>query len=167
MAEPASFGELPDPSARLVEWLDECRKLRSSLEAPDLADGPHALMRQLVQARGTLDRVEEIVASLIRLKGQTREAVLSSKYRLEDAEGKAYQSRAVAFSEYSTGREREAWVATQTTIEKVEFRRFTLLDERVGTALDEAKVVQRGVDAVRRDIDARLRIMTYERQLER
>ena len=156
-----------DLTELLTEWLQECHTLRSQIEKPDLADGVHAIHKQLLSARRALDRIETHLARLIRLKGRTNWVFQSAKWALEDAETKAYDSRKLTFGDYATGREKEAWVSTQTTIEKVALRKALIRDGEVGAALEEVKVLHRGVDSVRRDTDTRLRIITFERALER
>jgi hypothetical protein len=151
----------------LTGWLQECHTLRGQIEKPDLADGVHAIHRQLLSARRALDRMEAHLTRLIRLKARTNAVFQSAKWTLEEAEAKAYDSRKLTFNEYATGKEKEAWVATQTTIEKMALRKALLRDSEVGAALEEVKVLHRGVDSIRRDADTRLRIITFERSLER
>lgn len=163
---PESFDESSVTNA-IESWLTEARTLRSHLDRPDVTDGPNALRRQIVQARSTLDRVEEIVARLIRLRGRVHDQLLVAQYALEDAEARAMGERQIAFGEYSTKKERYAWLASETRAELEFLRPTQRLYDSIDAALDEARLIHRGVDAVRRDIDTRLRVMTFERQLER
>ena len=93
--------------------------------------------------------------------------MLAAKWALEEAESKAYNSRKVAFGEFSTGKEKEAWVYSQVVPEKMALNRLLLLDEEVGATLEIVRTLHRGVDSFRRDTDARLRLITFERSLER
>jgi hypothetical protein len=166
--EPESFdSDLPDLSPRLLKWVAECTAIRRALDKPDLADGPHALHKQLLQARRGLDRIEEVLTQLIGLKSRTRSGVNGAKWALEEAESKAYTSRRVSFGEFATGKEKEAWVYTQTVPEKMALNRLLLLDEEVGATLEIVRTLHRGIDSFRRDTDARLRLITFERSLER
>jgi hypothetical protein len=163
----SSVSDLPDLSPRLLKWVSECSAIRKALDKPDLADGPHALHKQLLQARRGLDRIEEVLTQLVALRGRTRAGMLGAKWALEEAESKAYTSRKIAFGEFTTGREKEAWVYTQTVIEKLGLNRLTLLDEEVGATLEIVRTLHRGIDSFRRDTDSRLRLITFERSLER
>lgn len=166
--EPASsISDLPDLSPRLLQWVAECTAIRRAVDKPDLGDGPHALHKQLLQARRGLDRIEEVLTQLVALKSRTRTGMQAAKWSLEEAESKAYNSRKVAFGEFATGKEKEAWVYTQTVPEKLALNRLMLLDEEVGATLEVVRTLHRGIDSVRRDTDTRLRIITFERSLER
>jgi hypothetical protein len=151
----------------ITGWLQECHTLRSQIEKPDLSDGAHAIHKQLLSARRVLDRTEAHLIRLIRLKARTNAVFQSAKWTLEEAESKAYDSRKLTFGDYATGKEKEAWVSTQTTVEKMALRKALLRDSEVGAALEEVKVLHRGVDSIRRDADTRLRLITFERSLER
>lgn len=151
---------------RLAAWLDEARTLRDGLEVPAPEDGPHALHRQLVQARRALDRVETIVADLIRLRGRSSDAVRSAKARLRRAEDVALQGRTRGFDQYVSARERMAWLTAKTSTEQDDLLNVETFDARVATVLDEARLLYRGVDAVRRDVDSRMRLMSIETRLE-
>lgn len=148
-------------------WLVEARGLRGSLALPDPTDGPNALRRQIVQARSVLDRVEEIVSRLIQLRARVHDQLLVAQFALEDAEAEALKERKLAFAEYTTRKERYGWIASETVIETGVWRHCQRLYDTVDAALDEAKLMHRGVDAVRRDVDVRLRVIGLERQLER
>lgn len=163
----SSVSDLPDLSPRLLKWVAECTSIRKALDKPDLGDGPHALHKQLLQARRGLDRIEEVLTQLIALKARSRAGMLAAKWDLEEAESKAYNSRKVAFGEFSTGKEKEAWVYSQTVSEKFALNRLIILDEEVGATLEIVRTLHRGIDSYRRDTDARLRIVTFERSLER
>jgi hypothetical protein len=166
--EPESSGsDLPDISPRLLKWVSECTTIRRALDKPDLGDGPHALHKQLLQARRALDRIEEVLTQLVALKARSRAGMLAAKWELESAESKAYNSRKIGFGEFTTGREKEAWVYSQTVVEKLTLNRLMLLDEEVTATLDIVRTLHRGADSVRRDADTRLRLMTFERSLER
>lgn len=163
----SSVSDLPDLSPRLLKWVDECTSLRKAVDKPDLADGPHALHKQLLQARRGLDRIEEVLTQLISLKSRSRAGMQAAKWQLEEAESRAYNSRKIAFGEFATGKEKEAWVYSQVVPEKMALNRLLLLDEEVGATLEIVRTLHRGIDSFRRDTDARLRLITFERSLER
>jgi hypothetical protein len=165
--EPESSFDSVDLRGRLLDWLKECAQLRAQVLKPDLADGVRDIHKQLLTARRALDRMETHVARLLRLRNRTRQAMLAAKWALEEAEDKAYDSRKLTFGDFTTGREKEAWVSTRTVVEKMNLHKATLLDEEVGAALEEVRVYHRGVDGARRDAETRLRILTFERSLER
>ncbi len=157
-----------DSEQRLAAWVEECVELRKKLQGVfSNDDGPAKVHEALLRARAVLDRVEEIVVTLTRLKGRTHSAYVTARHALKEAEDAAYTKRSVGFGEYVTGRERDAWASTQTVTERLEFKRLERLDSEVGAALEACKIIFRGIDGVRRDADTRLRFMTFERQLER
>jgi hypothetical protein len=166
MQELESSVDLPELAPQLAALVLEAGKLRK-LEPPDVGDGPSRLHQQLVWARAALDRVEEIVAQLIALHGRVRHAVLSARHDLEEAENKAYGSRAVSFDQFDTGRQRSAWVGQRTLAERERAHRVDLLENDVSAALEEVKLVRWGIDGVRRDVQTRVQIMSIERSIER
>ena len=160
--------EPPDLEPHLVRWVEEAIALRKKVTGVfSNDDGPRRVHDALLHARAVLDRSEEILVMLTRLKGRTHVSYVAARRALREAEDKAYQSRSVGFEQYVSAREREAWVSTQTMPERMEFARAEKLDLEVELALDAVKVIHRGIDSVRRDADTRLRFMTFERQLER
>lgn len=159
--------DLPDLEARLAGWVEEAVKLRGALPPIDVGDSPNSLHTQLVKSRAILDRVEEITIGLIRLKGRTHKAKVGARHALRQAEDEAYTSRSVSFDQYITAREREAWVGQRTTDQRADFVSAERFDISVESALEAVKTIRWGIDGYRRDADARLRLMTFERQLER
>jgi hypothetical protein len=132
-----------------------------------MGDGPNAIHEQLVKGRAVLDRVEEITVTIIRLKGRTAARLAAAKRDLRDIEDEAYTSRKVQFEQYVTGREREAYASLTTGAQRQAVRESEQQDISAGAALEAVKTVRWGIDGYRRDADTRLRLMTYERQLER
>ena len=159
--------DLPELDTRLAAWVEEAGKLRASLPRVAIEDGPQALHEQLVKSRAVLDRVEAITVMLMKLKGRTHAALVAAKHGVREDEDAAYTSRRVSFDQYATGREREAWAAQASIDTRAKLMKIEQLDINTGTALEVVKMLRWGIDGYRKDADTRLRLMTYERQLER
>jgi hypothetical protein len=93
--------------------------------------------------------------------------VLFHKEELRVAEDEALASRSTGFSDYVSTRERMAWLGGRTVAEHASLLSAQTAQLHVKTALEQAQLLHRGIDNYRRDAETRLRIMTYERQLER
>jgi hypothetical protein len=148
-------------------WVREMSELRFGLPVPDVGDGPHALHTQLVGARKSLDRAEWILATVGRLHGIARETLVHSKRTLKVTEDVALQSRGKGFPDFVSTRERLAWLAGRTIDEETELMKTEVVYERLSTVMDELRLLHRGIDSYRRDIDTRLRILTWDRSLDR
>jgi hypothetical protein len=149
--------------------VDEAWNLRKGLAVPRLDDGPTALHEQLLAARRALDRVEELVVVASRAVTVAHGQWMVRQDALQEAEDRIMSNQNVGrqLGDFSTGRERMALVASKTGVQRVEARRAERTYEVLKSALEQLRIIHRGVNSVRYDCDTRLRLMTFERSLER
>lgn len=158
---------MSDLPQQLAEKVAEALKLR---EAAYPSDGysTKELHDHLVRVRASLDRVEGLQTDLVVLKGKVanKHAILKANY--EDAWGASATSRRQSFSsDYSSAKERDAHHDLAAMKDKVALRQFEVVVRDVDTALEVVRTCHRGLDATRRDIDTRIRLLSVETQLER
>lgn len=141
------------------------RDLREEVGIGD-QDDPVSLHDQLKKNRKAMDRAETFVAELGRLHSKAAIAEEDYKGYLEDAEATALQKAGPA-EEYSSGKERNARLAVMVMDERIALRKAARQRAEIQEALDYARTLFRGMDASRRDVETRLRMITLETGLEK
>lgn len=148
----------------LIATIKEAAELRASAVHDGVpTEGPGELHDQLLVHRRALDRLEDHVAKLSRLKARADRAVREKQDVLEDAEAHADQLR----EEFSTAKERNAHLAVQTMDQRIALRKVTRQRDEIVEALEYCRTLYRGLDGSRRDLDARIRLITLQTSLEK
>lgn len=156
-------GEIPEALEHAVRSMSD---LRNGVGIGTSTAGPADIHIQLLQNRACLDRAETFVAQLGRLHARACIAEEDLKGALEDAEANAIQEAGPA-EEFSTAKERNARLLVRTFDERIVLRKLSRQRAEIWEALDYARTLFRGMDAVRRDTETRLRLITLETGLER
>jgi hypothetical protein len=148
------------------QWVAEAIALRAGAHLPDTAVvSPQQLRDALVDCRGRLDRVDELLVSATRLKAtEQRDAVRCRAYYETQWDQAAQRVPAV---EYASARERLAQVNLFVVADA---RAARVADEAVSYATegyDVLRTIQRGLDGLRMDIHRMLTAITFESGLER
>lgn len=156
-------GEIPEALEHVVRSMSD---LRSGVGIGEETAGPGDIHVQLQRNRACLDRAETFVAQLGRLYSRASIAEADLKGALEDAEATAITEAGPA-EEFSTAKERNARLLVRTFDERIALRKVSRQRAEIGEALEYAKTLFRGMDAVRRDTETRLRLITLETGLER
>ena len=155
-------------SGEIPEGLDyairEVADLRSQC---GIGEGsPAELHKQLVKNRQAMDRAETFVAQLARLHSRAQIAEQDLAGELEDAEAKALK-QAGAAEEFSTAKERNARLNVLTIDHRIALRKATRQRAEISEVLEYARTLYRGMEASRRDVETRLRMITLEGGLDR
>lgn len=151
---------------KLVRLLDEAYELRHGVTAGDINDSLPLMHAHLVRAGQARDRLDTILATFIRVAGQTRGQMIEAKDAYEDAWQKVATAKSVGFQDYSTAKAKDADVDAKVMGEKFALRRAEKQDREMQSAMDYVKHLHRGVDSVRRDLELRVRIITTESRLQ-
>lgn len=146
--------------------VEEARVLRE-LSPWDLDDPPMVLHAHLIEVRARYDRVEAILATLIEYRTRTR-ALLNEAREAHEAlwDAKATGRKADAL-EYMAGRERVAHVNVDVIPQRRRLRALERVELVIDGAVESVKLIHRGLDTVRRDLDTRIRLLMLEDRLER
>lgn len=151
-------------SGLLESMCTEAEELRHSVSEPSTEETLTDLHDRLVRTRQAQDRIEGILAKLIRLRGKSRRTVRTAKGDLDEKLNTVIRGSRVV--EYSTAREREAVYDLGCFQQK----RGLLITERMLAEVEMAhefvSLLHRGIDGSRRDIDLRIRVVSLESRLE-
>lgn len=162
MDDPGTLGE------KLTGFCQEADSHREAARSGDLGDGLRVLHERLLRARAGVDRVEEIVASLGRVRRDTSLTVEGCQDALEDAYARLVTAPSShGGDQWTTGHERDAQRRLQTVSERLDLRRAQRVDGDVVAAYEYAKVKHRGLLDSCRTIEVRIRLIALEGQLER
>jgi len=161
-----------DLADRLNTHLTEAILLRGELPPmPGTQAAPHEVHEHLLDVRRRLDRVEHLLALGLRVRAMAHRGVARSTADAEEAWDDAIlrvRSAPVRRGdEYSSARER----AAEANLATIEARRAVRAAQDAASHCDEAvdvlRTLHRGLDSVRQDTLAVLRLMQFESHLER
>lgn len=158
--------DLPGIPVVVRGWITEGVALRAGAQLPDApTPGPAELREALVDCRGRLDRVDELLVFSTRLKAAASRHAVSSRAAHEDKWDQA--AARVPAIEYQSSRDRAAQLnllIVATT------RAARQADEQLSLATEAYEVLrtlQRGLDGLRMDLHRMLTAITFESGLER
>lgn len=162
-------------STPLVEALDaritETHRLRRECQAPPMSDGPVAVLTALVDARARLDRVEELLSEVLRLRNSARRLARAAKDEVDDAWAAKVAGPGGRRSRGDFGdpapRERYAEADLAVLEQRRRERQYAEQLAQAEEATEFVQLAHRGLSEVRRDLHVMLRAMEVERSLER
>lgn len=146
--------------AALAVEANELRTIGLSNESETLSD----LYERLLRARQSQDRLEAIVAELGRLRSRARIQVAQANDTYEDA-WRAVMDK-TKIGEYSSAKEREAMYTSGAVQELINLRKAKRLAADVDEVYEYCLLKYRGLDAARREIDSRVRLINVQGMLE-
>lgn len=153
-----------DQDAYLKKALQEANELRKSVHHDGMpTEGPADLHDQLLRHRKAMDRLEEHLAVVGRVRAGVDRMVSAAQDVLDDAEAQATQLK----EEYSTALEKNSHIRLQTLDQRIVLRKAVRRRSEVVEVHEFIKVMHRGVDASRRDLDSRIRLITLQGSLEK
>jgi hypothetical protein len=157
--------DLPE---RLGDMVREAYELRDSIRVSGGDQSLGELHQSLVNARGSIDRIERIVADLTRLRGRAQAAYATTDEALDDRIDAVISkpSRTQIGDDYRTGREREAEWRLRTVDEQISARQSKRKLRDVETALDVCRTLHRGAESARQDLNTLIRAVSVETRLE-
>jgi hypothetical protein len=153
----------------LDRYVTECVHLRmgAQLPRPDAATGE--LLDALLDVRRRMDRVEELLATTLQLRGMAARKHTVFRIQVDDAwdEVAVRQRRHAARDEFSSAKERAA-VANLEVLDQRRLERTADVDARLcDEAVETIRLRMRGLSDVRQDILAVVKIRQFESSLER
>lgn len=167
---------MTDPlTEELDSNLTEAIGLRFQGELPTFDADPAELVAALQDIRRRLDRVEELVARGLRLKGRADRLRALTTAQAEDAWDKKIDelrgTRRGPVSrdrdEYSSAKERYAEANLATLDLRAAARQANDTANQVSSHVELLKHLQRGLDGTRHDINTALRTLAFESTLDR
>lgn len=153
---------------QLEEWLAEANELRWERTLGVYGDSPAELHQSLLHVRSNLDRLERILADLMRMRARVANLEADHQAAFDDAWNKAVGSASLGRGfDDPAPRERYAAYSDKTTTEQFELRRTQRAVRDIQVVLEIVRTYHRGLDSLRRDIGTRMSILTFESSLER
>lgn len=155
--------------ALLAKHVEESVRLRMGMQLPQPDASVGELLEALLNVRQRLDRVEELLAVTLELRGMAARKHTVCRIAVDDAWDLAAvrQRQAAVRDEYSSAKER----AAATNLEVLDLRRverMTDLHERLcDEAVESLRLRLRGLQEVRQDILAVVKIRQFESAMER
>lgn len=133
---------------------------------------PAVAQEVLLDTRKRLDRVEEILVRVIRLRGSARRRASAEQDQVDDAWAKSIQQIANSPQrrsgyDYSGAKERYAEADLNVLDLRIKQRKASNVADQTQTAYDVVKTCHRGLDTLRTDCTAFLRSLQFESHLER
>jgi len=151
---------------QVAAWVTEAHELRFEIAPGDQTQTLTEIHSLLLAARGNLDRIEEILVSLVRMNGKAKQAVADHQNALGDAWDQQAGGRNVSFSFSDPApRERYAQYNQRTIHETVEARQAERVHRQMETSLEAVRIMYRGLDSARRDLETRIRLISLESAL--
>jgi hypothetical protein len=159
-------------SGVLDDMMAEARTLRSGLEAmPGTAAAPHEMHDYLLDVRRRLDRIEQLVAIITRIRGNARRFCATAAAHAEEAWDEAITRIRSApvrrGDEFSSARERAAEANLATITERRAAQDAADAAAWCDETYDHLRLLYRGLDGVRHDTLQLLRLLQFESHLER
>lgn len=150
------------------DLIQEVTNLRHKVSGEgDIDDDPRDIHAQLLDARKSTDRVEELVGFVQRVYTTGQRQLAARKAELEDAEIAASQGQTSLGDDYSTAKEKNTALMSRTIDQRIAVRkaerRLLVLQE----VLDYVRHCYRGLNESRRDLGDRIRLITLQSQLEK
>lgn len=166
------------PQSQLESWLDtqvqEAARLRvlepesAAYTGPDGSPDPRLLIVSLSAVRARLDRIEAILAVLIRAKARAGRAAKVARYTADDAWNEAsVAGRTGRRQEYVGAKEHYADIGLATLSEQRQARAAERLSDYAAECLDVVRLIHRGLDSSRQDLNVIMRTLAFESYLER
>jgi hypothetical protein len=151
-------------------WLAEANAVRP-FTMPNLAEGPTAFSAALIQCRGQLDRLEELMRSAKSLHGGLRRRAAELKAAADDAWDQAARNEqrrgARSGDDYESARERSARFNLVNFEERRIARQFGLAADMASDAADRLHDMHMGLATTRADLTTILRAFVPESSLDR
>jgi hypothetical protein len=166
LSSPRQSDRIADIQDLVQPWLAEVAELRD-VEVPDVSAQPPEVHKALVEARGGLDRVEEILAMAMVLRSGAEARAKDLTEKADDALDTALVARSRRARDFEAGRERLAMASLDTLAERRAAR-------SAGKAADLSVSIEKrvrlhyyGLVKLRDELADRLRHTSWESSLDR
>lgn len=153
----------------LHDLVEESIKLRMEVKLPGAHATTESMLDTLLEVRVRLDRLEELVGNILRLRAGFRRKYTAVRIEVDDAWDQAAvrQRGASVRDEYSSAKERSA----ATNLEVLDLRRAERIADVDARSCDEAveqiRLRYRGLCDVRLDLLAIVKARQFESTLDR
>ncbi len=162
---------MPDLVDTLHGYLAEASLLRGESLVPNSGAAPIELQDHLLDVRRRLDRVEHLLATVVRLTARAERAATALKHEAADdwdeAALKTLSAPVRRGDEYTSAKERAAQANLATITAQRRAREATEAVSHCKEAETVLRLTHNGLNDTRHDTLALLRLLTFESHLER
>ncbi len=156
----------------LASKVYEAEEHRYVFGLPNMAAGSGEVLSRLADVRTRMDRVEGLLAEVARFRTGTRVLLKAATARVDDKWAERVANtpggKRATFGEQVEGpRERYARADVYVVGDRMDARRRERVMDAVQDSYDAIERVRRGLDAVRFDLHAMLRLFSSEHRLDR
>lgn len=152
-----------DLQQKMAQVVAEAASLRP--KAPPFSAELETLHQSLVEAGAARYRLEELLATLSLLKNRSMDNAITAREAYEDKWREGATQGKVGFADYSSAKEKEAHYDLRALEQKIAWRRAEKEDREVTSALEFTRMCLKNVDALRWDLETRIRIKSIEGRL--
>ena len=149
-----------------TQWLAEVAAQRA-VEVPDVSAQPPEVHKALVEARGGLDRVEEILAMAMVLRSGAEARAKDLTEKADDAMDKATVARSARARDFEGARERLAAASVDTLAERRAARTAVKAADLAASIEKRVRLRYYGLVKLRDELADRLRHTSWESNLDR
>jgi hypothetical protein len=165
---------IANTEASLDRALTEAQELRYAGGLPALELGASEVLARLSDIRRRLDRIEVLISDVARFRTRVRVAMNASKARVDDTwaekvAGSGTRANRVSIGSFEDApREKYARADVAVLGLRIVARRRERVLDAIGDTYDGVDRVRRGLDSVRYDLHAMLRVLSIpEHRLDR
>jgi hypothetical protein len=148
------------------QWLAEAEKLRK-VAVPKPEDGPGKFGEALLEARGKLDRVEEILSQVSAMASAARISARVLTETADDDLDSRIKARAQRARDFEAAGERLASARLDNLAKRQEARSAQKVADMAASVEARIRLAYRGLDGLRADLAAVLRHVSWESSLDR
>jgi len=159
-------------------WLKEVAELRQLMAPdengelhpfglPEPGDGPAKVYQALLKARGSLDRVEVLLAQAMALRSGAEARARELTENADDELDARVDARARRAREFESARERFAAASLDVLEKRREARSAQKLADMAASAEARIRLAYRGLESLRSDLQTALRHVSWENSLDR
>lgn len=166
--EPARLDASELVRQRCAEWLTEAGQLRA-VELPAGDAVPDRFYETMLVIRANLDRMEGLLEQAMMLKSGTAAAARDKEHEADDAWDTACQarSRSGAHREFEGAKERYADINLDTLAQRRAARAARRLADQAADTCERLRLMHRGLDSARQDVQSALRHHSWLTTLDR
>ena len=159
-----NLSKIADSLEATLEGVSEAFKLITDLGVPNLGESLTDIHTRLLVTRSVMSNVSDTASKLVRLRASVRQEQIDREGALEDKEAAVLSEpeKPSFVEDYSSAKERNAKLGAKTLEERILVREAKKVYIDVDSAYEYVRNRLWELDRSVRDIDTRLRVISYE-----
>lgn len=162
MTADASTSSVQQVLVGIVERSSEAMALVHDLGDPHVDESFSDLHTRLLVTRSAMTRLAALLGELIQIRFRVEQVLIDRRGELEEAEAVVVGQQRHVVEDFSSAKEKNARLAAGTLESRRRVRVIEKLLKDVDAAVEYIRTRHRELDRAVRDIDTRLRIISFE-----